>query len=81
MSSSSQFLNFIGTGEPVELFSHQSTLNQDAFSEKEQPVDILESNESIFRFSNPLNVAISLLDGNRDHLLTEARSELMKQEH
>ena len=27
------------------------------------------------------NVAKSLLDGNRDHLLTHARSELMKQEH
>ena len=39
------------------------------------------SNESIFRNSNPANVAKSLLDGNRDHLLTQARSELMKQEH
>ena len=27
------------------------------------------------------NVATSLLDGNRDHLLAEARSELMKQEN
>ena len=26
-------------------------------------------------------LARSLLDGNRDHLLAEARSELMKQEH
>ena len=33
------------------------------------------------RFSNPANVARSLLDGNRDHLLTRVRSELMKQEH
>ena len=39
------------------------------------------SNESFFRFSNPANVARSLLDGNRDHLLAEARSELMKQEY
>ena len=38
------------------------------------------SNESIFRFSNPVNVARSLLEGNRDHLLTQARSELMKQD-
>ena len=30
---------------------------------------------------NSANVAKSLLDGNRDHLLTQARSELMKQEH
>ena len=33
------------------------------------------------RFSNPETVAKSLLDGNRDHLLAEARSELMSQEH
>ena len=33
------------------------------------------------RFSNPANVAKSLLDGNRDHLLAQARSELMKQEY
>ena len=81
MSSSSQGLNFIGTGEPVALFSHQSRMNQDAFSEREQPVDVLESTESMFRNSNTANVAKSLLDGNRDHLLTQARSKLMKQEH
>ena len=34
MSSSSQGLNVIGTGRPVALFSHQSQLNQDAFSER-----------------------------------------------
>ena len=39
------------------------------------------SNESFFRFSNPASVAKSLLDGNRDHLLAETRSELMKQEY
>ena len=81
MSSSSQGLNFIGTEEPFALFSHQSRLNQDALSEREQPVDVSGSNESIFRFSNPANVVRSLLDGNRDHLLTQARSEHMKQEH
>ena len=36
--------------------------------------------ESIFRDVNPANVAKSLLEGNRDHLLTQTRSELMKQE-
>ena len=35
----------------------------------------------MFRFSDPANVAKSLLDGNRDHLLAEARSELMKEEY
>ena len=81
MSSSSQGLNFIGTEEPIALFSHQRRLSQDAFSEREHPVDVVGSNESIFRFSNQANVARSLPDGNRDHLLTQARSELMKQEH
>ena len=80
MSSSSQGLNLIGTREPVALFSHQRRLSQDPFSEREQPVDALGSNESIFTNSNTANVAKSLLDGNRDHLLTQARSELMKQE-
>ena len=35
MSSSSQSLNFTGTGELVALFSHQSRLNQEEFSERE----------------------------------------------
>ena len=61
--------------------SHQKRLGQDGFSEREQPADVLGSDESIFRFSNPAYVAKSLLDWNRDHLLTQARSELMKQEH
>ena len=51
------------------------------FREREQPVEVLGSNESIFRVSNLVNVARSLLDGNRDHLLTQAGSELVKQEH
>ena len=37
MSSSCQCLNFIGTGEPVALFSsHQRRLSQDAFFERER---------------------------------------------
>ena len=51
------------------------------FQKGEQSADILRGNESIFRDANPANVAKSLLEGNRDHLLTQARSELMKQEH
>ena len=81
MSSSSQSLNFTSTGELVALFAHESRLNQDAFSEREQPVDVSRGNESIFRDADPANVAKSLPEGNRDHLLTQARSELMKQEH
>ena len=36
--------------------------------------------EPFFRFCNPANFAKSLLVGDRDHLLAEARSELTKQE-
>ena len=39
------------------------------------------STEPFIRFSDPTTVANSLLDGNRDHLLAEVRSELMKQEY
>ena len=38
------------------------------------------SSEPFFRFSNLVNSAESLLDVNRDHMLAEARSELVKQE-
>ena len=54
--------------------SHQKRMGQDDFSEREQPV-----NESVFRDANPANVAKSLLEGSRDHLLIQARSEPMKQ--
>ena len=36
---------------------------------------------NVFRFADPANVGKSLLDGKKDHLLNQARSELMKQEH
>ena len=36
---------------------------------------------SVFRFADPANVGKPLLDGNKDHLLDQARSELMKQEY
>ena len=36
---------------------------------------------SVFRFADPANVVKSFLDRNKDHLLNQARSELVKQEH
>ena len=36
---------------------------------------------SIFKFADPSTLGRSLLEGNKDHLLSRARSELMKQEH
>ena len=38
------------------------------------------NNEPFIRISNPGNVAKSLFDGNGDHMLAGAKSELMKQE-
>ena len=64
MSSSSGSLNLFGTGQPVAWLSHQKRLGQDDFSEREQPADV-----SVFRDANPANVAKSLLEGNKDHLL------------
>ena len=36
---------------------------------------------SIFKFADPSTLGRSLLEGNKDHLLSQARYELMKQEH
>ena len=83
MSSSCQ--DPISTGKPVALFSSPDWFNQDTFPDgKDFSVRHQQgfgSNEPFIRFSNPANVANFLLDGNRDHLLAEARSELKKQEY
>ena len=36
---------------------------------------------SVFKHADPSNLERSLLESNKDHLLCQARSELMKQEH
>ena len=82
MSNSSQ--DQTSTGKPVAVFSGQNRLNQDTFSDGHEFLtrqQVFGSNERFIRFSNPANVAKSILDGNKDHLLAKARSELMKQEH
>ena len=58
----------------MALFSQQKRLSQDAFSDREQPVDVFGSDESIFRCSNPANVAKSLLDGNRPAAMFSSES-------
>ena len=56
-------------------------MNQDTSSDREdfssRHQQVFGNNEPFIRFSNPGNVAKSLLD----HLLAEARSELMKREY
>ena len=76
----------ISTGKLAALFSSQNRLYQDTFSDRQdfssRHQQVFWSNERFIRFSFPAtNVAKSVLDGNRDHLLAEATSELMKQEY
>ena len=72
-------------GNLSRCFQAKNRLNQETFSDREdfpfRHQQVLGSNEPFFRFSFHANVAKSLLDGNRDHLLAETRSELMKQEY
>ena len=46
--------------------------------ESEEPGNTIKS--SIFKNANPSNLGRSLLEGNKDHLLSRARSDLTKQE-
>ena len=41
----------------------------------------IQFESSMFKYADPSKLGISLLEGNKDHLLSEARSESMKQEH
>ena len=45
----------------------------------EEPGDQFKS--SVFRNADPSNVERPLLEGNRGHVLSQAKSELMRQEH
>ena len=67
MSSSSQEPR--AYGKPDAMFSLRSN----------EPGNQFEN--SIFKFADPSNWGRSLLEGNKDFLLSQARSELMKQEH
>ena len=46
---------------------------------REEPEDQLKS--SVSKNADPSNLGKSLLEGNKDHLLSQERSEIMKQEH
>ena len=67
MSSSSQEQS--AAGKLAALFSSGS----------EEPGDQYKS--SVFKNADPSDLGRSLLEGNKDHLLSQARSEIMKQEH
>ena len=73
------------------MFSCHSESSQNTFPERDRSNELGKQiqGECSFRFfffskkkiADPANVGKSLLDGNKDHLLNQARSELMKQEH
>ena len=83
MTSSSRDLEVSGKLDAV--LSCHSELSQNTFSERDRSNDpgnrFVSSVHSVFRFADPANVGKSLLDGNKDHLLNQARSDIMKQEH
>ena len=79
MKSSSRDLDV--SGKPYAVFSCHSESSQNTFAERDRGNESGNRFNSIFRFTDSANIGKSLLDGNKDHLLTQARSELMKQGH
>ena len=67
MSSSSQEPS--APGKPAAMFSSGS----------EEPGNQFKS--SVFKHADPSTLGRSLLESNKYHLLSQARSEIMKQEH
>ena len=61
-----------------QLYVQKASGKLDAMFSSEQG-DLISS--SVFRNTDPPNLRGFLLEGNKDHLLNQARSELMKQEH
>ena len=83
MVSSSRELEV--SGKLDAMFSCHSESSQNRVSERYRSngtrKPIREQVHSVLNFADPANVRKSLLDGNKDHLLNQARSELLKQEH
>ena len=83
MTNSSRDLEVSGKLDAV--FSCHGESSQNTFSEGDrsnEPGNRFKSSvHSVFRSADSANTGESLLDGNKDHLLIQARSELMKQEH
>ena len=68
---------------PVALFSTKNRSNQETYFDRRFSSghqQVLGNSEPLFRFSHPDNSANSLLEGNRDHMLAEAKSEILEQE-
>ena len=81
MSKSSHFRE--SAGKLAAVFSHKRKTSQETLSDREcfsGHQQVLGNNELFFRFSNPEEAAKSVLEEQRDHLLAEAKSEVLKQE-
>ena len=80
MSSSSRDLE--ASGQPDTVLSCHSESSQNTFSKRDRSNEAgnrFESSvHSVFRIADPAKVGKSLIDGNKEHLLNQARSELMK---
>ena len=82
MLSSSHFRD--SAGKPAAVFSHKRKSSQETLSDREgissgrQPVQ--GKDEALSRFSGSENGARLALEEQRDHLLAEAKSEVLKQE-
>ena len=66
------------------MFSHRRKSSQEHIpTESAFPQDVdqfLEKDQSFFRFSDPEETARLVLEEQSDHLLAEAKSEILKQE-
>ena len=58
-------------GKPDALFSPRG----------DEPGNQFKSSVFFFKNADPSKLGRSLLEGNEDHLISQARSDLMKQEH
>ena len=82
VSSSSHFRE--SAGKPAAVFSHKQQSSQETLSDREsissghQPVQ--GRDETFFGLSQLEEAARSVLEEQRDHLLAEAKSEILKQE-
>ena len=82
VSNSSHFQE--SAGKTAAIFSHTRTSSQETISDREgisserQPVQ--GKSETFFRFSDPEEAARTVLEEQRDHLLAEGKSEILKQE-
>ena len=74
------------SGKPDAMFSCHSESSQHTFSKETEVTNRETVSRVVFilfliKFADPANVGKSLLVGNKDHLLNQARSDLMMQEH